>query len=346
MLKPWTQEKEDEEVAKAAAAQGKAEEAVKASLKENLAAELDVATPAPADPNAPELSKSQELISMYGDPSKDAPVLAIDNAPKPFKGLLASLDAGDEDMAFRYARQYVRHLRNLQERSEKVVSYTGLAMEREGLAGAEDWQTSPEFSKDREVLERNILQDAQKEKGDLSKTQNVSPQTILAKQLIARAEAEEAQGKPFAAENMPAAPANATNEQTERAKVRAVLARKVPRDASGAAEVYFFFNPTDPKAADMAQEIEKLQAQTKINPKLSVFGFTIRRPLGSEVASFKKRSKTSFSISNGEDYAKTLGVKNSPTTVVLSPTTGNALVEEGVRPFYYLDEAVKLAQGR
>ena len=70
---------------------------------------------------------ADELVAQYGDPNKKAPIKAVESAPTPFKGMMAALEAGREDIAMMYARQYARHIQNLQDRSRKVLDLSTAA---------------------------------------------------------------------------------------------------------------------------------------------------------------------------------------------------------------------------
>ena len=72
---------------------------------------------------------ADSLVAKYGDPSKDAPIQAIESAPTPFKGIMAALQENRDDLAMMYARQYVRHFKNLQDRTRKVMGMTKAAIE-------------------------------------------------------------------------------------------------------------------------------------------------------------------------------------------------------------------------
>jgi hypothetical protein len=78
-----------------------------------------------------------DLVSKYGDPSTEFPVTAQENAPLPFKGMMAALQVGDKKLAAQYAKQYVQYMQKLDKTAKDAVQ---LQMEAEQLlsqAGAE-----------------------------------------------------------------------------------------------------------------------------------------------------------------------------------------------------------------
>ncbi len=102
------------------------------------------------------LPPRERLLAKYGDPAKDAPVLAIESAPKPFQGMMEALQDGDDEMAFQFAKQYVRHLKNLQERTVRVQSQVGLAMKREGMMGEGAWKGAPMLVEDQALYQKDL----------------------------------------------------------------------------------------------------------------------------------------------------------------------------------------------
>ena len=83
-------------------------------------------------------------------------MLAVENAPKPFKAMLRALEAGHDDLAFQYARQYVRYIGHVQSQNARLMSMTGKALEREGMAEPGQWKGGPDFVEDQEILERDL----------------------------------------------------------------------------------------------------------------------------------------------------------------------------------------------
>lgn len=79
-------------------------------------------------------AKPEDIVREFGNPNEEAPLNPVENAPTPFKGLMAAIDSGNQDLAYQYARQYVRHLKNLQNRSKVVSDFTKLAMSQEAQA--------------------------------------------------------------------------------------------------------------------------------------------------------------------------------------------------------------------
>jgi hypothetical protein len=63
-----------------------------------------------------EQTLEERLIELSGKPEEDAPVLADEKAPKPFKAMMIAMQEGRDDLAIKYARQFVRYLQDVQNR--------------------------------------------------------------------------------------------------------------------------------------------------------------------------------------------------------------------------------------
>lgn len=120
---------------------------------------------AAAEKETDKVPKAEEIVAKFGDPTKEAPIQAVENAPAPVKGLMAALQEGEDALAFQYAKQYVRHLRNLEQRSNRVASMTQLAMRREGMEqDANAWRHFTPMVEDQILYAKDVLK-AAKSKG-------------------------------------------------------------------------------------------------------------------------------------------------------------------------------------
>src|SRR5262249_12308432 len=91
----------------------------------------------PTDPKAidldPTLTPEQKIIAKYGNPDEKPTITPVENAPKPFKGMLEALNAGDDKLAYRFAKQYMRLTHQLSQLGGRVGSLTNAAKIAEGL---------------------------------------------------------------------------------------------------------------------------------------------------------------------------------------------------------------------
>jgi hypothetical protein len=112
------------------------------------------------------LPAKERLVAKYGDPTKNAPILAVENAPKPFQAMMEALQDGEQGVAFEYAKQYVRYLRDFQERNTRVMSMINYAGRREGVLDEKNWKRAPALEEDKTLYLNDLArEDASKLKG-------------------------------------------------------------------------------------------------------------------------------------------------------------------------------------
>lgn len=70
-----------------------------------------------------EIKSEKDLVNTYGNPFADLPINSQDNAPLPFKGMMAALEVGNAELAKAYAKQYVRYVRNLKQRTNAAIQF-------------------------------------------------------------------------------------------------------------------------------------------------------------------------------------------------------------------------------
>lgn len=308
------------------------------------------------------LTKSEDIVKQFGDPNVEAPVLAKDDAPLPFQGMMAALDAGDDKLAFQYAKKYVRYVRNLQNRTKEATIYQKLAMQEEGIISAASNQNDKRLDPYAKLLLEQEKETSSLPGQDiLNKSANLSALDPKVKAVLEQAAmAEEQSGddsshskmlaemqkknKSEAAIQEVSVPAT-KEELVERARAVALIKNKAPVDQKGEVDVYFFFRPRDKHSQQMGYDIQKLYKQYKDNPKIRIIGLTMEVEDAPALQAFRFSNQSTFPVQNGAMLAKKLNVKSVPTTIGVARTSGNALVEEGRRSYYYIDELVKQIRG-
>lgn len=289
----------------------------------------------PATAQGGALSVRDTLVSEYGDPALDPEIPVVKDAPTPFRAMMASLDAGEDELAFQYARQYVRHVRNLQERGNRVVGLIGQGLEREGLLEPGSWQSAPQYARDRNLLE----QDQNKIASNNSNSKLDEKTRALLEKATA---AEDATLVPK--ETMPPNVVE-FDEDLEREKVRVSLIGKVPVDPQGKVDIYFFFRPQDSKSVEMAKELQFLYAATKDDPNVNLMAVTLDVVSNGTLEKFRNHTTATYPIRNDGKLSKIFGVKDSPTTMFVAQSSGKARQELGARKFYYLEELLRAMKG-
>ena len=135
LLRSWDDEKEEPKPAEAA-----------------QRSEDKTLTPAQeSEPEGKEVAMIDEtresIIERYGDPREQVVITPDQAAPKPFKGIHAALQIGDEQLAFDYARKHVRYMTQFEDRVGNLQGLIAKAMEAEGIADGEGWTAAPQFAR-------------------------------------------------------------------------------------------------------------------------------------------------------------------------------------------------------
>jgi len=135
LLRSWDDEKEEPKPAEAA-----------------QRSEDKILTPAQeSEPEGKEVAMIDEtresIIERYGDPREQVVITPDQAAPKPFKGIHAALQIGDEQLAFDYARKHVRYMTQFEDRVGNLQGLIAKAMEAEGIADGEGWTAAPQFAR-------------------------------------------------------------------------------------------------------------------------------------------------------------------------------------------------------
>lgn len=80
----------------------------------------------------------EEIIKAFGSPDGDLPVNGVDNAPQPFKAVQRALELGDDQLAYEYAKQYVKYIRKVGDRSNQIGQLMSQVMKNEKAKEAQD----------------------------------------------------------------------------------------------------------------------------------------------------------------------------------------------------------------
>ncbi|RME59909.1 MAG: hypothetical protein D6780_04345 [Candidatus Dadabacteria bacterium] len=284
-------------------------------------------------------SKADDIISKYGDPSKDFPVLAKSDAPKPFQGMMAALEKGDEKLAFQYARQYVRYLHRLNSRSLQVTGIVGKALQSEGLSTGDDWTSSPEYDRYNYLLQQSIKD----ERAIIRNNDDTAEHVLKAAKVFLKKQKEiTAKTKAAAAEKI--RNEQLENDQAKRERIRAELLRaRVPVDPAGKVDVMLFIKPKDINSIKAASALQKAYSLSK--KKFNVILLTPMQESNSDLLYFRAKSRARFVIKNGEGLARALKLNSYPHLIATARTTGKSFVVAGAKDSDYYVELINLMQG-
>ncbi|MCB0318584.1 MAG: hypothetical protein KDD56_07490 [Bdellovibrionales bacterium] len=314
--------------------------------KVNLESAKHQVNPEELSADLKKLSPAEEVVAEYGDPSISQPVLAKEDAPKPFRAMMAAMQKGEDKLAYEYAKQYVRYIQDLNHSNMRAVGLSQLAMVREGLIAESDVINSVS-PKDKELLNQDIKNQlkAEEVKTYLS---NLSPET---KSLLLKAHQGvlEEDNSLFEKEklNLEAEQRLAEEERFQRYKARLELNRKhIPIDPEGKVDVLFFFNAEQINSLKMSPVIEALFRESEEDEGFNLIAYSLAKIDADREANFRRITNANFPIQEAAQLARALGIKQAPATVIISQTTGESIVEVGSRSFFYLDELVRKMQGK
>lgn len=231
----------------------------------------------------------EQIRAFYGDPGEEPALTPEDNAPTPFKAMGAALDSGNDELAFQYAKQYVRYIAGTTKRVTTIDQLTDLAFEREGIRPAQN-KNNPY----QRLLNKDL--EAAEEGDDDSLAVEASGGRDSKLSALIRKAAE--------------------SEGVDLTKGRS----SVPVDPRGEVQVLFFFNPSDAQAAQIAQHVEKARMRFQRDLNVKVTGYAVAPTSQPNLAAFSKGVGISFPLlQRGVSVATALGVKHVPSVLLLAP---------------------------
>ena len=319
----------------------------KVSEAPDTPAKLSAQSPKDATPQvvvaATEDPVEAELLAKYGDPDKDAPIQGVESAPTPFKGLMAALEAKRDDIAFRYARQYVRHLENLRARTNRVMGLTNLAMEKEGMTAPGSTQVDPNLRA--EMVRAITAQDDSEELALSPAARGLVEKAMLELEdsEISGSDAPESRtsGARELAESMGDSSRGAQALET----VPASVLRKLPVDKEGHVDVFLFLSLEDERSMTMAREMQQVAQRIGANSKHS-FSAMFAAPVAREVeASFRIASGATYALRDGARLIRLFRVSTVPSLVFVARSSGAYHVEAGPRSASYVMQVIGFMEG-
>lgn len=302
------------------------------------AATSEITTTTVEDKN---LSLEQQLQKKYGNPTEEFPVTGIDSAPVPFRAMIEALDKGDKELAFKYAVQYVRYRRQLEQVTNQAVSLVGQGYVREGVLPENSWASSPEHQENFYLRNLDIGEDKLKTE---PAPPTVSKLSLKAQEIIKRSKEAKFNLVDQEVEKIDTETLK-VDEKTEKEQAKKELKGKVPVDPKGQIDIYFFFDPQDKVAMGLAKDIEKIYEMSQKDKKLEFVGLTIDKINISEIEYFNAMTQTKIPFISGSNLAEQMDIKKSPTTVFVTHNTMQYYKLEEVKSIYYIEELIAYMQG-
>lgn len=268
-----------------------------------------------------ENSLVERLLMRFGDPDKPVPVQVVENAPVPFKGMMAALTAGHEKLAFAYARQWMRYIRDLQDTTRKIVSVSEVAMEREGM--------SAPGSSDDNPYKYLLRSEDDEESASADAVPRVSKLGADAKDLLSRAWATSVR--------------NASPHESTRGESGTPVG-ELPIDPKGEVDVYVFIDSSNAetrRTIAITKRVVERRADGRDRARARYL--LLNRPSALEVANLEEISG-GIPIVDGTSFAKEFAIE-SPTTLVVTRTTGQVVREREIHGERAFDRTLSRMMG-
>lgn len=316
------------------------------------------------DPRRQKLDKDQ-IIAKFGNPLERAPITPVENAPLPFQGAQWALEAGQDELAYLYVKQYLKHLENVKSRAVRMESLMNMAKRSVGMVEEGQKPNGVELVEDRAIYEKELAYEQQRQ----ALAEQAAPDSLEARlnALVHKAAREKSgedgvqEGPLGSAARAGTSPLGALagslnsgplNElggtMSERAAVRKALTGKVPVEKDGVVNVYFFLRTNDDAAAKLAPNLGIFSEYLKRHyPQVTFSALSLdSRPSSLALKRFSEESGVSFKVTPGMMVAAAFGIRSSPTILFVGPRSGRSWVQEGAAPNYKLEEILKLMVGK
>lgn len=293
---------------------------------------------APAQENT-ELASAEDVRKKFGDPEKEPEVLAQKDSPKPFQGMMAALQVGDEKLAQQYARQYARYMKTTQERVSRTTNLTGLAMATDGRVDKDSWAWSMASEAEKELFKDEVA--------TLNEADPVSKQELSdkAKNLIRLALEED--DKPKTASKVDQAEAKGflgtPEEQVSFARTQ--HRKSAIRDSKGEVDVFLFVDVKNRDSLFTAAHVERVFRKIQSDERIRFAALSVGFVSESDRQLFRKQGQLSYPVIDGSDLSKTMNISRLPSLVLVARNSGKAAIDIGRRGDDYILERIRLIQG-
>lgn len=305
---------------------------------------------APADEAAPEAPKpiEERLAAIAGKPDEDTPILADEKAPKPLQAMMLAMQEGRDDLALKYGRQYVRYMRNVQNRVAMTTKLQKAAGVVEGVVPESQLnEEDPDYDGVRALLDKER---AAKKAVDGIEESYGATLGEQAHSILAAAEAAEDKGIAGSANkkvdvSASDKPVKPLDEKTERLRIRREYTHKVPVSADGKVTVFVFFRLTDPRSHQALRALDRVSTKHRGDPRITTVGLSLDETSAANLVRFARYTEVKLPLRVGSKVASGIGIQSSPTFVFFSPGNDKVWTEVGNRQWYVLDEIVNVMQG-
>ncbi len=291
-----------------------------ASKTKELAQNAEKAAEKQGDSDSDQPLTREQIIAQYGAPDEQRPIQAQKDAPMEMKGLIAAMNSGDKELAFKYAVALARRDTETQKVVSKVTDYRLLAAEALGLRPQQeqdaDSRIDPTRLEVREYMEKVRREELQR-KMDLEKALQ--------------------SGEQMASEDSWQVKPGSTGQ--------ALAEEEIPVDPEGKVRLLVFFDEKDSKIKDLTTPLRQVLASFKGDPNTSLLGLTKRTYVGQGLKKVAAATSFPFPILNGEALALDLRIHRYPTFVFVAPTTKERYRLDGLRTPEEIEKVIRLMKG-
>ncbi len=267
----------------------------------------------------PPLTREQ-IIAQYGAPDEDRPIQAQKDAPPEMKGLIAAMNSGDKELAFKYAVALARRDTETQKVVSKVTDYRLLAAEALGLRPQQEVQADKE----------------------------IDPTRLEVREYMEKVRREELQRKMDLEKSLQSAEQIGSEDswQVKGGRTGQGLAEEeIPVDPEGKVRLLVFFDEKDPKIKELTTPLRQVLAKFKDDPNTSLLGLTRRSYVNQGLKKVAAATSFPVPILNGEALALDLRIHRYPTFVFEAPTTKERYRLDGLRTPEEIEKVIRLMKG-
>jgi len=306
------------------------------SIAEPITSPDELSESAPERPEASVPTSREEIIKSFGSPEELEPIKAIDDAPRPFKGMMAAIQIGDERLAWEYARKYTRYVKDVQDATGKAVGLQAKAMEIEGVVDGEGWTGSERFKKYDKYLNQDLaIEDRAKIEGEDQGSLLVHLPAQLQSEITHREHFKESESQDLL-----------KNEEALRVQTRAILSRRIPGNRAAKLEILFFLTPGQSDSLLMGREMESIHKLATEHDQINFVAVSNTDLIPSKIKRFKYSAKATYPVMPYLAFSEVVELpRSTPALVFISSANREVIVEQGLRKAFYVKELINIMLG-
>lgn len=124
-----------------------------------------------------------------------------------------------------------------------------------------------------------------------------------------------------------------------------IAMKRIKADSKNQAGVYYFFNFNCEWCRVMAPDVERLYQLTKNDPNVKMIGLTLGKVPKEWLEEYRAYTGLTMPIMEGDEVAKSFGVRYAPAIVIVAPNDKRAYRKTGAQTFERMYDFVRHVQG-